>query len=91
MLLLLFVLCFYTSLSSKINCKNCIFYEPVKIRVLNTQIIRGKCLKSGKLNIYNEKNKNATFEYTDICRRKNGFCGPEANYFVDKDIIHIGK
>lgn len=89
---IIFLLFLNFTSSFHVNCKDCIFYDPVKIKINNIEIIRGKCLKSGRLNIYKETTvKNATFEYADICRRKNGLCGPEGLYFIDKNIIHIGK
>lgn len=69
------------------KCEDCIFYDPVKIDLFGREYIQGKCLKSGRTSMYEDlTQQNVTYEYAKICRRPNGFCGPEGAYFIPKNM-----
>ena len=69
------------------KCEECIFYDPVKVELFGREYIHGKCLKSGRTSMYEDLTvENVTYEYTKICRRATGFCGPEALYFQHKNL-----
>lgn len=60
------------------DCHECLFYDA------------GRCLKSGRTSMYEDiMLQNITYERTETCREKDGLCGPNGVFFLNKTIYAI--
>jgi hypothetical protein len=73
------------------DCRNCIFFDPVKTTVSGVVISEGRCLKSALIKpdkmYYSPKEitQLARFDFVESCRQPGAICGPHGYLFLHKE------